>query len=66
MLLLPERDLVLLIGHNPAISFLADYLTAEDIHNMALCATVALEFDLDDWTSVAAQNGNSKFVRSPD
>lgn len=64
---LPEKmECVILVGHNPGISFLADYLTSEDIGNMTPCTAIAIEFEVDDWSLVASNTGNSKFIRIPD
>lgn len=64
--LTPDTENVVLIGHNPGLSFLADYLTGEDIGNMGPCTAIAIEFQLDGWELVAAKTGITKFVRSPD
>ncbi len=64
--LAPDSENVVLIGHNPGLSFLADYLTGEDIGNMTPCTAIAIEFNLDSWELVAAKTGSSKFIRFPD
>ncbi len=64
---LPENiESAVVVAHNPGISFLADYLTGEDIGNMTPCTSIAIEFEVDKWTLVAAKTGHSKFIRLPD
>ncbi|MFT6866352.1 MAG: phosphohistidine phosphatase [Cyclobacteriaceae bacterium] len=52
-----ERDLhqILLIGHNPGISFLAEYLTGENVGNMMPGQLLKLEFALGDWSELSQQ-----------
>lgn len=51
---------VLVFGHNPDISFFAEYLTHADIGQMNKSGVVTIEFDDLDWAEVSARTG--KFV----
>ena len=48
---------VLLTGHNPAISYLAEYLTKADIHDMSPGALAIIHFDLASWKEVGENTG---------
>jgi phosphohistidine phosphatase len=48
---------VLLIAHNPAISYLAEYLTKADIGDMQPCSAVIIKFDLPSWKLVSEKTG---------
>ena len=48
---------VLLIGHNPAMSYLAEYLTKADIGSMLPCSTAIVKFDLPSWKQVSENTG---------
>ncbi len=53
-----EHHSILLIGHNPSISFLAEYLTGEYVGNMSPGQLVKLEFGLSDWSELSQQTCN--------
>ncbi len=59
-------DNALLVSHNPAITFLADYLTSEDLGSMSAGTMVTLTFDLSDWSEISQHTGSIKAVRHPD
>jgi len=67
----PRRAMI--VGHNPGMENLADMLTgAGDAAGRALmadkfptCALAVLEFDTDDWRSVAAGNGTLEHFLTP-
>ena len=48
---------VMIIGHNPAISFLGDYLTKADIEFVAPCGLVHMSFDGLAWNEVTQGAG---------
>ena len=56
-----EWNTVLLVGHNPAISYLAEYLTKEEIGNMTTCGVVHMDFEFEEWAMVS--EGTGKMVR---
>jgi phosphohistidine phosphatase len=59
-----EYDFVALVGHNPGISYLLEYLTdeAKEVHT----STVALiDFDTDDWASISGDTGKLVYYSSP-
>lgn len=54
---------LMIVGHNPGISELADKLSAErSLDNMPTCGAYTLEFDLRDWSEIETATGfNAQF-----
>jgi len=52
---------VLLVGHNPAISYLAEYLSKYDIGDMTTCGMVSLDINVKKWEEVA--EGTATFLK---
>lgn len=48
---------VLFVGHNPSISYLAEYLTKAEIGEMATGAVAIIKFDLPSWKQVKENTG---------
>jgi len=48
---------VMCVAHNPAISYLAEYLTTAEIGDMAPAGLVIIKFDLKSWKDVSQGNG---------
>ncbi len=48
---------VLLVSHNPAITYLSEYLTGEPIGNMAPASMVEIEFDGISWSEITQGSG---------
>lgn len=61
-----EWKTVVLIGHNPSISYLAEYITGEAVGNMSTCGLVSIQFNLDSWQEVSEGNGDFQFYEYPD
>jgi phosphohistidine phosphatase len=57
---------VAIVGHNPAISYLAEYLTKADIGDMPAGSAVIIRFDFSSWKPVSENTGGlERVVRSP-
>ena len=52
-----EHKVVLLFGHNPAFTVLANLLGDKFIDNMPTCAVAELELNVDSWKDVGADSG---------
>ncbi|HYG04472.1 MAG TPA: histidine phosphatase family protein [Chryseosolibacter sp.] len=48
---------VLLVGHNPLITYLAEYLTKNTIGDIVTCGLVTINFEIDSWKEVSEGNG---------
>jgi phosphohistidine phosphatase len=46
-------DRLMLIGHNPGLTMLANHLAAQDIGNVPTCGVVQLAYDIESWGEVA-------------
>jgi phosphohistidine phosphatase len=55
---------VLLVGHNPTISYVSDYLISDPIEGMSPGTAVCLEFN-ETWNKVDQGSGSFVFVQSP-
>jgi phosphohistidine phosphatase len=47
----------LIVGHNPVISYLAEYLTKADIGDMAPASVAIIKFDFTSWKNVSENTG---------
>lgn len=54
-----------LIGHNPAITQLSNYLTNDYIDNIPTCGIVKIEMDIDDWQHIIEGIGRKLFFIYP-
>ena len=48
---------VMCISHNPVVSYVAEYLTKEEIGDMAPGSLVTIKFNIDSWKEVGEGNG---------
>ena len=56
---------VIIFGHNPTHTYLAEYLTQEAIGNIPTAGAVCIEFELDSWSLVSANTGKMKWFVYP-
>lgn len=61
-----SHDQVLVVGHNPAMTYLAEYLTGEEIGDMLPCSVVHITFDVEHWMEVSQDSGNLEAYLIPD
>ena len=55
---------VIVVGHNPTITYLADYLTATPVENMIPGSMVEIEFDHLNWKEVSQNSGIFKIYQT--
>lgn len=48
---------VILFGHNPGFTELAEYLTDQQFDNIPTCGIVCMDFDIESWKEVAEGKG---------
>jgi phosphohistidine phosphatase len=60
-------DTVMLVGHNPGFTDLANYLKAPDHHinNVPTCGVVAIEFTTNHWNDIGMHSGKLLFFDYP-
>lgn len=56
---------VVIIGHNPSISYLCEYLTGEVIGNVPTCGVVRMKFNVDGWELISKDNGDLIYFLYP-
>lgn len=56
---------LMLVGHNPEFSYLAEYLTGESIGNMPTAGVVKITFEVPEWGMVSGGNGTLAFFEYP-
>lgn len=56
---------LMLFGHNPGFTDLANFLTNEDIENIPTCGILAVNFDILDWKKVGETKGEVLFYDYP-
>jgi phosphohistidine phosphatase len=61
-----SMDSVMIVGHNPSISYLAEYLTGEEIGSMPTCSVVGMTIENLTWTELTKKSGSMTFYDSPD
>ena len=55
-----EFETVFLIGHNPSVSFLAEYITDEEIGDVTTCGVIRIKCKNNTWEEI--DSGNGKLV----
>lgn len=61
-----EHHNVLMIGHNPTITYLAEYLTQQDVAGMPTCGLASIVFEVSEWAHVSANTGTLAWLKFPD
>ncbi len=51
-----EKDFIALVGHNPAMEQIVNYLSGERV-DFPTCAIALLEFELDEWAGISSMTG---------
>ncbi|MDF9796719.1 phosphohistidine phosphatase [Catalinimonas alkaloidigena] len=57
---------LILLAHNPAISYLAEYLSNENIGSIVAGGMIILNFDIGSWEEVSEGNGEFYMYIQPD
>lgn len=61
-----EWKSVLLVGHNPSTTYLAEYITKSEIGNMTTCGVAQLSFNKMSWEEISEGNGELVGYEYPD
>jgi phosphohistidine phosphatase len=56
---------MMIFGHNPGFTDLANHLTGGDIYNIPTCGIVAIEFDMESWREIETTKGTLLFFDYP-
>jgi phosphohistidine phosphatase len=49
---------VVVFGHNPGFTYIAEYLTGAVVENIPTCGCVLIRFDLSNWAEVSKDSGS--------
>ena len=55
----------MIVGHNPAMTGLANYIGDQSISNIPTCGVFCAELDISSWENIDAQCGKMKFFEFP-
>jgi len=55
----------MVVGHNPALNGLADYIGDQSIGNIPTCGVICVELDILSWANINAHCGKLKFFEFP-
>lgn len=55
----------MIVGHNPDVSYFAEFLTHQSVGSMSKGAVVAVQFDDLSWAEVSGRTGSIQFTISP-
>lgn len=61
-----EWDSVLIVGHNPSVSYLSEYLTKAEVGNMTTCGVTKIELETGSWKEVSEGSGSLASYEYPD
>ncbi len=60
-----EVHCAFIVGHNPGLMLLADYLSSTSVDFMPTSGTLYLHFEIDTWQEVSAGLGQHKWFKTP-
>lgn len=60
-----EVQSVMLVGHNPDVSYFAEFLTHQNVGSMSKGAVVAVRFENLNWAQVSGRTGSVAFQTAP-
>lgn len=58
-------DNVLLIGHNPGLTDIANQLTCAEIENIPTAGIASMDFDIEHWSEVKGMGGTLRYFEYP-
>jgi phosphohistidine phosphatase len=60
-----KNKTVIIVGHNPTFTYIAESLTKREIGNIPTCGAVQMEFNLNSWKEVSEGTGTLKSYNYP-
>ena len=61
-----EWSKVLIVGHNPSVSYLAEYVTTQEVGNVTTCGLVEINFDTKSWADISEGTGDMISYQHPE
>lgn len=56
---------LLIVGHNPGLTLLANFLVDTHVNNLVTCGTVAIEFETSTWENINVAKSKLLFIDEP-
>jgi phosphohistidine phosphatase len=56
----------MLIGHNPALTDLGNYISNQQVSNIPTCGICCLELDISSWADISERGGKLNFFEFPE
>ncbi len=60
-----SHDTVMLVGHNPDLTYISAILSGKQFMNVPTCGVVCIDFDFDKWELIDGRKGNLRFFDYP-
>ena len=60
-----DKDVALIVSHNPALTYLGDYLTTAALDGMSPGSVVSLKFTLDSWQLISQHSSELLEYQTP-
>ncbi|TAL69816.1 MAG: histidine phosphatase family protein [Bacteroidetes bacterium] len=60
-----SKNCVMLFGHNPDMTAIANYLSDEDIENLPTAAVLCIDFYIESWSALSDETGKVRFYEYP-
>jgi phosphohistidine phosphatase len=60
-----DNEVIMVVGHNPTIEYLAFNLTEEFYHNVPTCAVIGIDFQINEWSEIEVRTGKLAFYEYP-
>ena len=58
-------DTVMLVGHNPGFTYLAEYLTGAEVGNIPTCGVVQMHAEVNSWAEISARTLVLDWLETP-
>lgn len=60
-----QHDSIMIVGHNPGLTQLVEYLSSIDVENIPTCGLVQINFKVDQWTQIQEGLGELTLFEYP-
>lgn len=61
-----SHDQIVIVGHNPVLTYLAEYLSGEEIGNMVACGVAHIQFEINNWAEVSKETATLVSYKTPE
>jgi phosphohistidine phosphatase len=61
-----QQHTVMLVGHNPHLSYLIEMLTQEEVGSLPTCGVAAITFEAQTWSAISGATGKLVWFAYPD